>query len=81
MKAKAISFIFILLCCAISYGQNVHSYKLNSNNGHLFMTADICGEQREIMVESGIPALLIGQDFYERALAGEIWHLSHLKLK
>lgn len=34
------------------------------------MTADICGEQREIMVESGIPALLIGQDFYERALAG-----------
>ena len=70
MKAKAISFIFILLCCAISYGQNVHSYKLNSNNGHLFMTADICGEQREIMVESGIPALLIGQDFYERALAG-----------
>lgn len=69
MKAKAISFIFILLCCAISYGQNVHSYKLNSNNGHLFMTADICGEQREIMVESGIPALLIGLDFYERALA------------
>lgn len=34
------------------------------------MTADICGEQREIMVESGIPALLIGLDFYERALAG-----------
>ena len=33
------------------------------------MTADICGEQREIMVESGIPALLIGLDFYERALA------------
>ena len=34
------------------------------------MTAEICGEQREIMVESGIPALLIGLDFYERALAG-----------
>lgn len=34
------------------------------------MTADICGEQHEIMVESGIPALLIGLDFYERALAG-----------
>ena len=70
MKAKSISFIFMLLFCAISFGQNVHSYELNNHNGHLFMTADICGEQHEIMVESGIPALLIGQDFYERALAG-----------
>ena len=70
MKAKSISFIFMLLFCAISFGQNVHSYELNYNNGHLFMTADICGEQHEIMVESGIPALLIGLDFYERALAG-----------
>ena len=70
MKAKSISFIFMLLFCAISFGQNVHSYELNNHNGHLFMTADICGEQHEIMVESGIPALLIGLDFYERALAG-----------
>ena len=70
MKAKTISFIFMLLFCAISFGQNVHSYELINNNGHLFMTVDICGEQHEIMVESGIPALLIGQDFYERALAG-----------
>ena len=70
MKAKSISFIFMLLFCAISFGQNVHSYELNNHNGHLFMTVDICGEQHEIMVESGIPALLIGLDFYERALAG-----------
>ena len=70
MKAKTISFIFMLLFCAISFGQNVHSYELINNNGHLFMTVDICGEQHEIMVESGIPALLIGLDFYERALAG-----------
>ena len=70
MKAKTVSFIFTLLFCAISFGQNVQSYELSSNNGHLFITADICGEQREIMVESGIPALLIGFDFYERALAG-----------
>lgn len=70
MKAKIISFIFALLFCAISYSQNVHSYELNNHNGHLFMTADICGERSEIMVESGIPALLIGLDFYERALAG-----------
>ena len=60
----------MLLFGANLFGQNIHSYKLNSNNGHLFMTADICGEQREIMVESGIPALLIGHDFYERALTG-----------
>ena len=70
MKAKSISFILTLFFCAISYGQNVHSYELNNHNGHLFMTAEICGEQHEIMVESGIPALLIGLDFYERALAG-----------
>lgn len=70
MKARVSSFIFALLFCTISYGQNVHSYELNSKNGHLFMTADIRGELCEIMVESGIPALLIGQDFYERALSG-----------
>lgn len=70
MKTKSISFIFMLLFGANLFGQNIHSYKLNSNNGYLFMTAEICGEQREIMVESGIPALLIGLDFYERALAG-----------
>ena len=70
MKAKTLSFIFTLLSSVISFGQNVHSYELNNHNGHLFMNADICGEQHEIMVESGIPALLIGLDFYERALAG-----------
>lgn len=70
MKANIITFIVSILFCASSYGQNVHSYELNSKNGHLFMNADICGERSEIMVESGIPALLIGQDFYERALAG-----------
>ena len=70
MKAKTLSFILTLLSSVISFGQNVHSYELINNNGHLFMTVDICGEQHEIMVESGIPALLIGQDFYERALAG-----------
>ena len=70
MKAKTISFIFTLMLCSISYGQNVHLYELNNHDGHLFITADICGEQREIMVESGIPALLIGHDFYQRVLAG-----------
>ena len=70
MKAKTLSFILTLLSSVISFGQNVHSYELNNHNGHLFMTADICGEQHEIMVESGIPALLIGQNFYQRALTG-----------
>lgn len=69
MKIRIILFIFTLLLCARSFGQNIHSYEMNDNAGHLFITADICGEQREIMVESGIPALLIGQDFFERALA------------
>jgi len=69
MKEGIISLIFTFLFCIISNGQEVNSYQLNSKNGHLFMTADLIGEQREIMVESGIPALLIGQDFYERFLA------------
>ena len=70
MKAKTLSFILTLLSSVISFGQNIHSYELNNHNGHLFMTADICGEQHEIMVESGIPALLIGQNFYQRVLTG-----------
>ncbi|MBQ0024645.1 MAG: hypothetical protein KBT00_02835 [Bacteroidales bacterium] len=70
MGAKIVSLVFSLFFFAVSYGQNVHSYELDRRNGHLFMTAAICGESCGIMVESGIPALLIGQDFYERALAG-----------
>ena len=70
MKAKVIALLVTCFTCTILHGQEVHSYGLKSHDGHLFMTAEICGEQREIMVESGIPALLIGQDFYERAFEG-----------
>lgn len=69
MRFKATLAIFISLLCTVSYGQE-HRYELNSHNGHLFFTADICGERTEIMVESGIPALLIGQEFYERTMLG-----------
>jgi len=70
MKAKLVSLVVLLLCGAISYGQNAHSYELVSRDGHFYFTADICGERSEVMVESGIPALLVGLEFYERSLAG-----------
>lgn len=39
-------------------------------DGHYYFNADVCGQQAEIMLESGIPALLIGRDFYERNMKG-----------
>lgn len=69
MRTRLFLILFLTFVCAISYGQEAHIYDLKNVDGHLYFTAEVCGEEAEIMVESGIPALLIGRDFYERFLA------------
>lgn len=41
---------------------------VRKNDGHYYFSAEVCGRQTEIMLESGIPALLVGRDFYEESL-------------
>ena len=67
---KSFLLLLSLLLSVLSYGQDIHKYALTTANGHLYFNAEVFGEQAEIMVESGIPALLIGQDFYERSMSG-----------
>lgn len=38
------------------------------DDGHYYFQSAICGQKSEIMLESGIPALLVGRGFYEKNL-------------
>lgn len=67
---KLLLLLISLLLSVLSFGQDIHNYALTTAKGHLYFNAEVSGEQAEIMVESGIPALLIGQDFYDRAMSG-----------
>lgn len=59
-------FLFLFVTPALN-AQDEFSLS-RKGDGHLYFTAEVCGESAEIMLESGIPAFLIGRDFYERNL-------------
>lgn len=50
-----------------SFAQERFNLQEKSNH-HFYFSAAVAGEQTDIMLESGIPALLVGRDFYERVL-------------
>lgn len=45
-------------------------FDLEFRGGHYFFTADVCGAEGEIMLESGIPALLVSREFYDKTDMG-----------
>ncbi len=56
----------LVVCAFVGIGAWAHpgtDFRLSSNGGHLFFETALCGEPVTVMVESGIPAFLIGQDF------------------
>lgn len=63
-KILIIGLVVFVQICAMA--QETISFDLEKKGGHLFFKANVCGEQTDIMLESGIPALLIGREFYER---------------
>lgn len=57
--------LMVFLSANILYAQS--QFELDRrNDGHFYFTANVCGKMSEIMLESGLPALLISRDFYER---------------
>lgn len=60
------SFLFIAVS---AMAQDAICFDLAKKDGHLFFNADVCGEQVGVMLESGLPALLMGREFYERNLS------------
>lgn len=55
-----------LLFPAMAWAQDSARFSLTrKTDGHYYFTAPVCGAEAEIMLESGIPALLVGKDFYE----------------
>lgn len=63
-KILIIGLVVFVQICAMA--QETISFDLEKKGGHLFFKANVCGEQTDIMLESGIPALLISREFYER---------------
>ncbi len=43
-------------------------FELQNKNSHYYFSTTVGGAYAEIMVESGIPAMLVGRDFYEKVL-------------
>lgn len=63
-KIIIIGLVVFAQICVMA--QEVTSFDLEKRDGYLFFKANVCGEQTELMLESGLPALLIGREFYER---------------
>lgn len=66
MRLNILSLITCVLMCFSASAQPGTDYSLSKNQGHLFFETALCGESVTIMVESGIPAFLIGEEFYEQ---------------
>lgn len=67
-KRTAVVLCFMLVS-VIMHAQSAVRFPLERHDdGHFYFSANIYGENAEIMLESGIPALLVGQDFYERRM-------------
>ena len=66
MRSNILALVACVFVCITASAQTGTDFRLSGNQGHLFFETSLCGESVTIMVESGIPAFLIGQDFYER---------------
>lgn len=72
MKLKIIRIFIlgILLIYSSLNAQNNTSFPLVSKDDHIFFTAILDGKPAEIMLESGLPAFLVDEKFYEQHLKG-----------
>lgn len=66
MRLNILSLVACAFVCIAASAQTGTDYRLSNNQGHLFFETVLCGDPVTVMVESGIPAFLIGQDFYEQ---------------
>lgn len=67
---KYLPVLFALLSVTMDFSaQTAVGFGLERHDdGHYYFQAPVCGQQAEIMLESGIPAFLVGRDFYERKM-------------
>lgn len=68
---KLLSAILLasLLFPAMAWAQDSARFSLTrKTDGHYYFKAPVCGSETEIMLESGIPALLVGKGFFENEM-------------
>ena len=61
-----VSTLLSLLLAFPLFAKSDIVFPLKMNQGHFYFEADVAKQKVEVMLESGIPALLIGQDFYQQ---------------
>lgn len=77
-----LSIILLSIFCQTSlFAQE--KFDLEQRGGHFFFTASINDTPAELMLESGIPALLVGDDVYETSLksSGHLFEASKGKMR
>lgn len=75
--------IFVLFLTVQANAQHRVDFDLKKEKNHFYFSANIAGENVDVMLESGIPAFLIGKSFFERHL-GEIgfdFNVSQTKIR
>jgi hypothetical protein len=70
-KAKLLSLLIVALT-TLTHSTLLaqERFELERRGGHYYFTATINAQPVDIMVESGIPALLVGQSVYDSCLSG-----------
>ena len=68
-KAKLLSLLIVALTTHSTLLAQ-ERFELERRGGHYYFTATINAQPVDIMVESGIPALLVGQSIYDSCLSG-----------
>ena len=64
---KALVFALVsLLMCGSLRAQSAIEFPLSLRQGHYYFTAVVASDSVEIMLDSGIPALLVSEDFYQK---------------
>lgn len=65
-------FLLVIVTLSLLFSLNTsyaqEKYDLQNRNAHYYFTTTVAGEKADIMLESGIPAMLVEREFYEKVL-------------
>jgi len=67
-KVFLLAAITVVLFVVPKSSSAQENFNLQSQKGHYYFSTTVEGARADIMVESGIPALLVGRSFYENSL-------------
>ena len=65
-RTKLLTFVIVQLLTSLqTMAQTDHVFKLEKENGHFFLQTTVNGAYAKLMLESGVPGLMMSDAFYE----------------